>query len=202
MIRRPPRSTLFPYTTLFRSVGTLAQVERAERGLESEAEVPVLRAVDLEVSPFQEDGEVLGFLYFGEKCAGADCMKHARRDVHRIATAYLACVQQREQSLYVLPLYEIEQVEVRDALFQTQVHDSTGEDVPGFGLSVSATQVCVRKGGSRMRVHWEPLACVEQLDEEPSVDTVVVQVSLPQPRNRVAPYRVQQKAAVGEHTQP
>src|SRR5258708_34967658 len=25
MIRRPPRSTLFPYTTLFRSVGVLAQ---------------------------------------------------------------------------------------------------------------------------------------------------------------------------------
>src|SRR3712207_6877827 len=27
MIRRPPRSTLFPYTTLFRSVGQEAQVE-------------------------------------------------------------------------------------------------------------------------------------------------------------------------------
>src|SRR5690349_22157653 len=31
MIRRPPRSTLFPYTTLFRSVGLLGQpVARAE----------------------------------------------------------------------------------------------------------------------------------------------------------------------------
>src|SRR6266511_6406289 len=29
MIRRPPRSTLFPYTTLFRSRGTLAARERA-----------------------------------------------------------------------------------------------------------------------------------------------------------------------------
>src|SRR3712207_8806675 len=28
MIRRPPRSTLFPYTTLFRSVGEHHQVER------------------------------------------------------------------------------------------------------------------------------------------------------------------------------
>src|SRR2546426_11402350 len=27
MIRRPPRSTLFPYTTLFRSAATIAQVE-------------------------------------------------------------------------------------------------------------------------------------------------------------------------------
>src|SRR3712207_8027745 len=28
MIRRPPRSTLFPYTTLFRSEGTLAKFRR------------------------------------------------------------------------------------------------------------------------------------------------------------------------------
>src|SRR2546430_4810888 len=28
MIRRPPRSTLFPYTTLFRSVGVIAEVKR------------------------------------------------------------------------------------------------------------------------------------------------------------------------------
>src|SRR3712207_8191538 len=30
MIRRPPRSTLFPYTTLFRSVETLTQLEDRE----------------------------------------------------------------------------------------------------------------------------------------------------------------------------
>src|SRR2546426_7251444 len=34
MIRRPPRSTLFPYTTLFRSLGRAAQVEVNE--IESE----------------------------------------------------------------------------------------------------------------------------------------------------------------------
>src|SRR2546430_17713473 len=34
MIRRPPRSTLFPYTTLFRSVGELlsGEVQQIERG--------------------------------------------------------------------------------------------------------------------------------------------------------------------------
>src|SRR3712207_7948845 len=35
MIRRPPRSTLFPYTTLFRSVG------RHDGGLDVERRVPV-----------------------------------------------------------------------------------------------------------------------------------------------------------------
>src|SRR3712207_6939991 len=33
MIRRPPRSTLFPYTTLFRSLGVLVARDRGEDGL-------------------------------------------------------------------------------------------------------------------------------------------------------------------------
>src|SRR3712207_8508221 len=36
MIRRPPRSTLFPYTTLFRSAVGRCQEERVQRGLEPE----------------------------------------------------------------------------------------------------------------------------------------------------------------------
>src|SRR5256885_14352881 len=35
MIRRPPRSTLFPYTTLFRSQVELHDVARAHAGLET-----------------------------------------------------------------------------------------------------------------------------------------------------------------------
>src|SRR5688572_32724475 len=36
MIRRPPRSTLFPYTTLFRSVADLVPLDRNNRILVSE----------------------------------------------------------------------------------------------------------------------------------------------------------------------
>src|SRR3712207_9041538 len=36
MIRRPPRSTLFPYTTLFRSVAGLAAEQRRPRATEVE----------------------------------------------------------------------------------------------------------------------------------------------------------------------
>src|SRR3712207_6859020 len=35
MIRRPPRSTLFPYTTLFRSVGGSANVATTVKGLQA-----------------------------------------------------------------------------------------------------------------------------------------------------------------------
>src|SRR2546429_3292982 len=47
MIRRPPRSTLFPYTTLFRSVDEVdvdaVEVEAADRGVEGVLQAPLLR---------------------------------------------------------------------------------------------------------------------------------------------------------------
>src|SRR2546430_11258810 len=49
MIRRPPRSTLFPYTTLFRSDASLTAVDRDVRGvrgsgvLRARANQPVVR---------------------------------------------------------------------------------------------------------------------------------------------------------------
>src|SRR3712207_8829767 len=40
MIRRPPRSTLFPYTTLFRSVGEGVEVQVAAVGQQVEGDEP------------------------------------------------------------------------------------------------------------------------------------------------------------------
>src|SRR3712207_8423170 len=55
MIRRPPRSTLFPYTTLFRSRGVLAGVQRCEGMLAPHGgfEDHFHRAIDLSTSPFE-----------------------------------------------------------------------------------------------------------------------------------------------------
>src|SRR5256885_5126340 len=45
MIRRPPRSTLFPYTTLFRSVGAgVIEILRRGRDEDVEPEIAVRRA--------------------------------------------------------------------------------------------------------------------------------------------------------------
>src|SRR2546428_6270991 len=46
MIRRPPRSTLFPYTTLSRSGGFLGQILRRERG--ARQAVATRRRADIE----------------------------------------------------------------------------------------------------------------------------------------------------------
>ena len=59
MIRRPPRSTLFPYTTLFRSgIATIAQYQDALEAIrfENTTESPVsgVRQIDVTVN----DGEI------------------------------------------------------------------------------------------------------------------------------------------------
>src|SRR3989441_9748466 len=46
MIRRPPRSTLFPYTTLFRSFGSQAPVDVEIYGYDMEKARQVVREVD------------------------------------------------------------------------------------------------------------------------------------------------------------
>src|SRR3989449_9085826 len=53
MIRRPPRSTLFPYTTLFRSFSTLHT---------NDAPSGVTRMVDMGVEPYLVAATVLGIL--------------------------------------------------------------------------------------------------------------------------------------------
>src|SRR2546427_10035618 len=46
MIRRPPRSTLFPYTTLFRSVLAAERRDRLELGAREDLSRRVVRAVE------------------------------------------------------------------------------------------------------------------------------------------------------------
>src|SRR3712207_7271188 len=53
MIRRPPRSTLFPYTTLFRSVGEHAV--SAPSDTEAENEVAALQRLVTEVRRFRAE---------------------------------------------------------------------------------------------------------------------------------------------------
>src|SRR3712207_7976884 len=54
MIRRPPRSTLFPYTTLFRSLGKeLAETAFAEMGIENPELLKEFKGSILEMTTYQ-----------------------------------------------------------------------------------------------------------------------------------------------------
>src|SRR3989442_4878357 len=47
MIRRPPRSTLFPYTTLFRSLAKAPRLDHRQRGLCAAPLIDVAAAVEV-----------------------------------------------------------------------------------------------------------------------------------------------------------
>src|SRR2546426_10801803 len=77
MIRRPPRSTLFPYTTLFRSGRGVAQADEARAldhalpRLEGLTELPPLEGRGAHPREEGEDGRALAALDHGHRLADA-----------------------------------------------------------------------------------------------------------------------------------
>src|SRR2546427_6756361 len=59
MIRRPPRSTLFPYTTLFRSM--LARIRNANKAMHENVEMPTSRLKQEIARILKEEGYVRDF---------------------------------------------------------------------------------------------------------------------------------------------
>src|SRR3712207_8832905 len=101
MIRRPPRSTLFPYTTLFRSVRAVA--ERLV-GLEGGGDHRLL----LDVVDIGRDGPALGGL------EGQPGAAHRRSEEHTSelqSRQYLVCrlllEKKNTHSLYTLILFSL-----------------------------------------------------------------------------------------------
>src|SRR3712207_6899907 len=89
MIRRPPRSTLFPYTTLFRSRGDAAELQR--RAQEGAAE---RLAVRVEVVVAAVLAEEVGFL---------EAPRSEEHTSELQSRQYLVCRLLLEKKNYLLP---------------------------------------------------------------------------------------------------
>src|SRR2546428_2882335 len=77
MIRRPPRSTLFPYTTLFRSPGASDAPALLARGMEQilSAQDPVLRA-DRKSTRLNSSHDQISYAVFCLKKKTTYCESH------------------------------------------------------------------------------------------------------------------------------
>src|SRR2546427_13179218 len=85
MIRRPPRSTLFPYTTLFRSDDERGVPRRAERGVHllGATELAEPEARQLVAHRLDEARIVEGYIDTGHDRIIARFLLHARADRRR-----------------------------------------------------------------------------------------------------------------------
>src|SRR2546429_5606347 len=98
MIRRPPRSTLFPYTTLFRSLGEGADVDRfgdvavesrterplavARHGMRGEGDhLPRVVALDRKSTRLNSSHGYISYAVF--------CLKKKNHSHHRLIVSYL-----------------------------------------------------------------------------------------------------------------
>src|SRR2546426_10979029 len=87
MIRRPPRSTLFPYTTLFRSRKVAVKVLRSDFGTAIGAE-RFLREIEIaaalnhpHIVAVHDSGEAAGVLYYVMPYVEGESLRHRlRRD--------------------------------------------------------------------------------------------------------------------------
>src|SRR3712207_8115627 len=101
MIRRPPRSTLFPYTTLFRSTGTL-HTEHHRKELVREGEVVALQAIIGHQYPARQAR------FNGEACVGVGGLGGLRSEEHTSelqSRQYLVCRLLLEKKNNVATLY-------------------------------------------------------------------------------------------------
>src|SRR5947208_5363534 len=83
MIPRPPRSTLFPYTTLFRSLGSVAPLVAEQRGL-------------VQVGGDLVDGDALGQLRADER--GVDRKSTRLNSSHQIISYAVFCLKKKKTS--------------------------------------------------------------------------------------------------------
>src|SRR5438876_9254510 len=102
MLRRPPRSTLFPYTTLFRSVGgVIADDDRSRRHVPGTL-----------VAPVQEDGD--------------QCRSNKRSEEHTSelqSPVHLVCRLLLEKKKKSIPVAQTVKFDDGCPIVESQLHD-------------------------------------------------------------------------------
>src|SRR5947208_9420975 len=83
MIRRPPRSTLFPYTTLFRSVHDELVDLREGARVEQELE-PLARGLDRKSTRLNSSHQIISYAVF--------CLKKKKLRARILTLLHLQCV--------------------------------------------------------------------------------------------------------------
>src|SRR2546430_13150302 len=97
MIRRPPRSTLFPYTTLFRSHGVRVLAERRRRRADATGRV---RQLHRHAEKLQRSGD--GMLEARDHLARGDRKSTRLNSSHSQISYAVFCLKKKKSSLHII----------------------------------------------------------------------------------------------------
>src|SRR2546426_7710297 len=102
MIRRPPRSTLFPYTTLFRSVVVFGQTPRSDDvEVGRERGVSQLEAALVVPLPCRAVGDGVGFFFAGDLDLGlGEDRKSTRLNSSHLVISYAVFCLKKKNKIY------------------------------------------------------------------------------------------------------
>src|SRR3712207_7593906 len=100
MIRRPPRSTLFPYTTLFRSPQYVQDVLGSRWAREIDRSYDVIDKVQEELTARMSDERFLEGLFGGLLGAGRDRKSTRLNSSHANISHAVFCLKKKPQRSY------------------------------------------------------------------------------------------------------
>ena len=139
--------------------------------------------------PLQQDREVGGLLHLDEEHARAGGVRLARGHEDAVAGPHVDLVEVRQHPRRVLGVDLLGQQRRVDVLAEPDPHGRVValglEHVPGLGLAVAGVQVVARERPGRVDVHGQPLARVEQLDQQADVGGTGRGVRRARPADRV-----------------
>src|SRR5256885_11762161 len=101
MIRRPPRSTLFPYTTLFRSLAAKTANRLAEMFIESNLQVRAAQVARTRDVISQQLGEMRGELSKAERKIAEDRKSTRLNSSHLVISYAVFCLKKKKKRVRV-----------------------------------------------------------------------------------------------------
>ena len=135
--------------------------DRTDCHVESQPEVTIGRSIDVEITPFEQDREIGGFLKLEHQKVLADRVRRAGRDEHGVARTHRDRSEQIDHGIRILLVDESRPLVTSHSSVGADEDGAAGrlglEDHPGLRLPVRAVEMFVRKPPSWMQMNRQPL---------------------------------------------
>ena len=162
----------------------------------------VALAVESEAGPLGEDRKIFGLLQLDKEDSAPDGVQHPWRHICDVAAPNIHPVQQAQEHFGVLAGDPRRELLLGYIAPKPHMHLTIRKYEPRLGLAMGAAEMAVGESRIRMCVHGEPLAGIQQFDQQSGVGAKAVDVGASQPGDGVSTDCLNEGSAVGKRRQP